>query len=1115
MRGVPAALAAMLLAAMLPATPARGTPAGPGCGVQVLVGAPSQNRYRLAHPFLRAGSDSLWTRRATWARGRDYLLDPLRGEIRVLTTLVPGETLWVAACWLVAPPPLEVSHHDFVPAPVAGAAPARRDSTVLAVPARPSTGRDLTEAQNGASLNVTGNKTVAVDFGSSQDAALRQSLDLALSGQLAPGVELTGVLSDRNTPLTVAGSTQDLQTLDRVLIELRAPHAAAALGDVPLAIDRGSFARLDRQVQGVRGEWHQGGFDGMVAAASAQGVYRRMQFNGIDGLQGPYLLTDAEGATGVAVVAGSEVVTVDGQRLARGESADYAMDYERGRLTFTNRRPISSASRVTIEYQFALNRYRRNIAAFSGGWTGARARLYASAITESDDRGRPLDLTLSATDQLALSLAGDSTARAVGLAVVPGVGDYDSVRVAPDTLVYAFAGPDSGHFAVSFTRVNPGAGDYADSAIVQGRTAYRWVGPGRGSFVIGRSLPLPESHQLLTLGGAWNAGPFTLEAEGALSRLDHNTFSPLDDRDDAGGAGRVALSAEGRAGFLPGRVGIGVGGRQVERAFQPFSQLERPFAEQDWGLPVGADLEHQRRADASGWWRPRSGDELRAELSRLTTPDGYAGSLRRAEWTGGGRLATHALVTDAGGDLAGLRFAHGGRRHVMLEARRPFAWLAPALRYEHDDRRTPADSATVRDRVDEVGGDLASGPRPKWKLSTGLSLRRERHDSELFTSDLRATTVRAAGESPAGGPVGVSFLAQRRGTRDPASGARTFADLASAKLRGERRPWGLSGQLDVEVTSEAENPRVRTLVFAGTGRGSYDALGNFVGTGDYDLVLAVSPELQRYTRVVTSARTGWTFGSGESWKGSRVDFTLEDEARRAGALRPADAFLSTGLALVDPALVKGAVLQRLESDLAPGSRTAALRVRLERRVTADRTFANFSQTLDQRSGTLRWRARPTLKWTIESEGRTSWQRAAQSLGPSGYGRTLLETGVQAQATWQPGAVLRAAAVADLSYSRPEGQVLATRTLLLGPDASFGVGPRGRADVSVRHAIVSGPPASALLPSADPAGAARWSGTARFDLRVHETTTVGISGNVSERPDHPTVVAGRAEVRAFF
>jgi hypothetical protein len=173
----------------------------------------------------------------------------------------------------------------------------------------------------------------------------RQSLDLSVSGTLAPGVELTGVLSDRNTPLTAEGSTQDLQSLDRVLLELRTPNGAASFGDVAVDARDGEFARVERRLQGVKAEWGARGFSGSVAAASAPGEFHRLQLFGVDGQQGPYLLTDRNGGTAITVVAGSEIVTVDGQRMERGEGADYAIEYDRARITFSNRRPITSASR--------------------------------------------------------------------------------------------------------------------------------------------------------------------------------------------------------------------------------------------------------------------------------------------------------------------------------------------------------------------------------------------------------------------------------------------------------------------------------------------------------------------------------------------------------------------------------------------------------------------------------------------------------------------------------------------------------------------------------------------------------------------------------------------------
>jgi len=1085
----------------------------PTCFTAPLVPAEGVAVLRLPRGFLREGSDSLWSRDGPWLAGRDYRLDRLTGDLRLLRRVAPGDTVWARACGLLRPPPLEYVRQVYRPSRAPGAA-GDSAATPLAPTARPSTARDVGTPPAGASLGVTGNKTIAVEFGSAQDAALRQSLDLSLSGTIAPGVELTGVLSDRDTPLGADGSTQDLRSLDRVLLELRAREGRGSLGDIPVQVTRGEFARIERRVQGVSAEWSPGPLTLRASAAGAQGEYRRMQFAGVDGRQGPYLLTDRDGAPNISVVPGSEAVWLDGVRMTRGEAADYAIDYDRGRLTFSNRRAISSASRVTVEYQYTLVRYRRNLATASSEWRRGGWSWFAHGLREADDPGRPLGGALDAADRTALVQAGDSLA--LGSGVAPGPGDYDTVRVAGG-LVYAFAGPDSGAFRVSFARVGDGRGDYADSAIVAGRTVYRHVGDGRGAYRVGRLLPSPESHVLGAFGASFSSGALQLDAEGAVSRFDRNTLSARDAADDAGGAGRVAARLEGRASFLPGVLGASAAYRAVERRFTPFSRLERPFAEEDWGLRPGADLEHQRRGEAEAWWRANEARELRAGLARLSTPDGYDGTRGSlaGRWNTG-PLVARADWLGAVGRQGGLAFDEGGRQRTQGELRWQGAWWAPSLRAESDRRRTPADSVRIEDRVRAVDADLATGARVGFRAAVGAGTRRDERDAGAATVRTRTQLLRAELETPTAAPLGVALRANRRETRDEASGARVRQDLASARLRGDWRATGLSGALQVERTGEAENRRVRTLVFVGAGRGGYDATGNFVGTGDHDLQLVVSPELERFARTATSARASWSFGESEAWRGSRVEFTLEDEARRRGEGRLADVFLSTGLALVDPALARGAVAQRLEAELAPGSRAAALRLRAERRVNADRTFENFAQTTDQRTGSLRWRARPTAGTSAEAEARVQWQRATQALAAgASFARTLVEQGGTGRWVWQPGAQLQLTGVLEATWARVPGQDAATRTLRLGPDAAVGVGRAGRAELTVRRAFVSGPPAVALLPTADPAGAARWDGTARFDWRVHETTTFGLETSVRERPGRRTVVNGRAEVRAFF
>jgi hypothetical protein len=1136
-----ATIATLALAVAPVARPAIGHAAGsagawgttvddPACGVSALVQQSGTVAYRFPHAFLRPGSDSVWTRAGAWRRGVDYGVDLARGELRLLREPVPGDTIWVGACWLMVPPPTEFQLYAWRPTGAPAESATASAAPATSAGARPSTGRSPTVAATGTDLTLTGNKTIAVDFGSSQDAFLRQSLDLAVSGTLAPGVELTGVLSDRNTPLSAAGATQDLQSLDRVLIELKAPGGSAALGDVTLNLQRGEFGRLERRLQGARGDWGRGGITGVVAAASAQGEFHTLQFFGVDGRQGPYQLTDRGGSPLISVVAASEVVTVDGVRLTRGESADYFMDYERGRLTFTNRRPISSASRITVDYQFSVNRFRRNLAAGGASWERGAFHASTTFITEGDDRGRPLGITFDGSDRFVLQAAGDSAALAIGEGAVAGGGDYVLVPAGAIPAHYAFAGVDSGDYTVRFARVGPGLGAYNDSVVVQDRTVYAFVGQGLGAYRVGRPLPLPDSHQLWSLAAGSRAGPLTVDVEGAISRHDLNTYSVLDDADNTGGAGRARLALAGRVpGWLGGSGGLELLARGVDRRFDPFARLERPFAQEDWGLPLDADLERQKRYELTGFLQPRGGGEIRADLGHLATPDGFHSLRRAVQWSREGALATRASWERAEGEQAGRRFPDGGRDRRTGELQLRLRWLEPAVRAEWDERRAPSDTGRVGLRTHDVGGELKTPRALAWRALVGFGVRREARDGTAgFVTQNQANTLRGSLETPTAAPWGASLAWQRRTLEPRADPRRSRSDLASARVRAGSVRHGWSGLANLEVTSEGENQRVRRLVFVGAGKGPYDAFGNLVGNGDYDLIVDVSPDLARVARAATSARATWQFGASEAWRGSRVEVDFESEARRRGDLRLGDALLSPWSALGDSGLSRGTVTQRVETELAPGARAAALRLLLERRVSGDRSYQNFAQTVDGRSASARWRARPAATLSSDVEGRWKRDEAGQSgLSGAPYRRVLREAGVSAQLVYTPDARLRAAGALDAGWIHPEAggtgivDTETTRTIRVGPDLGLALGTRGHLDVTARRAFVSGAPAVALVPSIDPAGAPRWEGSARADYRLHESTTFSTSFTVRDRtgqvvpPARTTEVTGRAELRAFF
>src|SRR5262249_38827780 len=149
----------------------------------------------------------------------------------------------------------------------------------------------------------------------------------------------------------------------------------------------------------------------------------------------------------------------------------------------------------------------------------------------------------------------------------------------------------------------------------------------------------------------------------------------------------------------------------------------------------------------------------------------------------------------------------------------------------------------------------------------------------------------------------------------------------------------------------------------------------------------------------------WQFaGASETWRGSRVGFDFESEARRRGEVRARDPFVPPGSVLTDADLAGGSVLQRIETEIAPASRAGAVRLRAARRVTADRSFANFAQTQDDRTVSGRWRAHPSGVWGTEAEAHLQKRTAGQALGASGvFHRVLLEEGGTAQLIWTPGA----------------------------------------------------------------------------------------------------------------
>ncbi len=498
-----------------------------------------------------------------------------------------------------------------------------------------------------AGLRTTGSVTRGVVAGTARDVSVTSGLRLDVSGEVAPGVRLRAALTDENTPILPEGTTTQLSDLDRVFVEVESRRVRVRLGDVDLALRGTTFAPIARQVQGALAEaelpalgFLAGGR--VVGSASAtRGTYRSQDVVAVEGVQGPYRVQGLNGETFVVVVPGSERVTLDGQTLVRGESADYTIDYATGEITFTPLHLITAERRITVDFEYTTGGFTRTLTAAGADvrlWPDAsgraRARLGVRRIAEGDAASFATDLGLSPDDLAAIAAAGPRDVLVPAETRVPFDAESPFVLyVRRDTLVGgqtvrifvpATAADAGGEvFRVRFSRVTSGQGDYRRSGQARNGILYAYVGPGNGDAIAFRRLPRPSSRSLLDVSGAIE--PVRgLELFGELARSvdDVNTLSST--------AARAALASEMGVRLVPRRLGAGtVTAEAVRRArgddFRTLDRVRDVEFNRRWNLaragsPFGSVLDSLGEDVAEGFvaWSAENRGALRVEGGRLT-----------------------------------------------------------------------------------------------------------------------------------------------------------------------------------------------------------------------------------------------------------------------------------------------------------------------------------------------------------------------------------------------------------------------------------------------------------------------------------------------------------------
>jgi hypothetical protein len=577
--------------------------------------------FVLGHRLVAAGTDSvILNDSVTLGRGRDYFIDYRRGRIWLDSALVasirgatPGPSVRVV--YQFFPFNFQDSYQRRI-LMLSSDSLSRVDSIRVAKPVASFSMEDVF----GPNLKKSGSIFRGFTVGSNRDLSLTSGLRLEMAGRIMSDIEITAALTDENTPIQPEGTTQTLQEFDKVFVEIRSTDLAATLGDFTLDFSGTEFARLSRKLQGAKGSaaYRLGDVRGeaLVSGAVTRGKFVTKQFNGLEGVQGPYLLTGRNNERNIIVIAGTERVYVDGEQQTRGETNDYIIDYSTGEITFMTRRLITSVSRITVDFEYTDRQFSRSLFAAqnTAAFLGNRLRLSTSYFREADDPDAPIDFEISDSARAAIAAAGNDPSKAVlnGATYVDSNGTYmeiDTILVGgASARFYRYApGNPLAHYNVTFSYVGPGKGDY--NRLRAG--LFEWKGQGAGAYLPIRQLPLPQLHELVDVAlDTKLTEDFRAGGEYAHSSLDANRLSPIGDEHNGGSAVMFSAAYEPKAITLGG---VNFGGmkiqakeRYVQAQFVPIDRADDIEFTRKWGVDSLATVNEEIQ-EFSLAYRPTTG----------------------------------------------------------------------------------------------------------------------------------------------------------------------------------------------------------------------------------------------------------------------------------------------------------------------------------------------------------------------------------------------------------------------------------------------------------------------------------------------------------------------------
>ncbi|MFT5725545.1 MAG: hypothetical protein ACI9JN_002670, partial [Bacteroidia bacterium] len=415
--------------------------------------------------------------------------------------------------------------------------------------------KEKRSGQSTDDIKTIGNISRGIGFGNKQDVTVNSNLNLRLNGRIQNKIDIIAAISDENNPIQPEGNTQQIQDFDRVYIQLKQDRASLIAGDFPMKTpDSSYFMKYNKKSRGLQfqqsfvrpnASWKIAG-----EGAVSRGRFSRNTITGIEGNQGPYRLSGANGETFIIIISGTEQVYLDGQLITRGEQNDYVINYNTGELTFTPKRLITQYSRIVIEFQYSDRNYGRSVVRFGGSYTQGKWNIRGNFFNEQDNKNQPFQQNLEDPDSAIskrqfLSDAGD--AELVFFPNFTEITEFDPNQIlyvqrdssGLEIFVHAQPGDTGKQYRVSFSYVGVGNGNYAQKITTTNGKVFEWLDPVLGNS-IGTYAPVeilvpPKKLEMINLGFDYQLSTNTqVSLEFVRSNNDINTFSALDKDNDVG-----------------------------------------------------------------------------------------------------------------------------------------------------------------------------------------------------------------------------------------------------------------------------------------------------------------------------------------------------------------------------------------------------------------------------------------------------------------------------------------------------------------------------------------------------------------------------------------------------